>query len=245
MQAGLTIHLHFTEMSKNVLDKYQNQYTNVYQKGALIGMCLDIKLHDWSDGKYGVRELLKDLSKKYGRNNSFKDDELFGEITKLSDPSIGDFLNTYVAGDKHLPIKEVLNLVGINYYPGKEGMGYSMGGIDVDASDSGVYVVDTTNEDAFGRMMGYHDGDKILKINGREINGRFFRFIAQFYDNLTEPRELSIDVERRAGNGEVSTVTLKQNMIKVDKLLHNVVEFNPDATERQVKIRDSWLGENK
>ncbi|MFI5145192.1 MAG: peptidase M61 [Ignavibacteria bacterium] len=237
--------LAFTEMSKHVLDKYESQYTNVYQKGALIGMCLDIKLRDLSDGKYGIRDLLKDLSKKYGRNNSFKDDELFGEITSLTSPAIGEFLNTYVAGDKHLPIKDVLDLAGVNFYPTKEGMGYSMGGIEVDASDSGVFITDTSKEDDFGKMMGYRDGDKILKINGREINGRFFRFISQFYDNLTEPRELSIDVERKDNNGEMKTETLKQTMIKVDKMLRNVVEFNPDATERQIKIRDSWLGENK
>lgn len=237
--------LPFTEMSKYVLDKYESQYTNVYQKGALIGMCLDIKLRDWSGGKYGIRDLLKDLSKKYGRNNSFKDDELFSEITSLTSPVIGEFLNTYVAGNKHLPIKEVLEIAGVNYYPSKEGMGYSLGGISVDASDSGVYVTDTTNQDEFGRMMGYRDGDKILKINGREINSRFFRFIAQFYDNLTEPRELSIDVERRAGDGTVSTVNLKQTMIKVDKMLHNVLEFNSGASEHQLMIRDAWLSENK
>ena len=33
----------FTFMSKNVLDeKIHKQYNNVYEKGAVIGMCLDI-----------------------------------------------------------------------------------------------------------------------------------------------------------------------------------------------------------
>ncbi len=237
--------LPFTEMSKHVLDKYENQYTNVYQKGALIGMCLDLKLREWSNGKYGTRDLLKDLSKKYGRNNSFKDDELFGEISSLTNPAIGDFLKTYVAGSKPLPLHEVLGLAGINYYESKEGMGYTLGGIVVDASDSGVYILDTSGEDEFGKAMGYQDGDKIVKMNGREINPRFFRFIAQFYDNLTEPRELSVDVERKGSDGTKNIVTLKHDMIKVDKILKNVVEIDPNATRAQMKIRDSWLGENK
>lgn len=42
--------LPFTEMSANVLDKYKNQYINVYNKGALIGLCLDIKLRQLSGG---------------------------------------------------------------------------------------------------------------------------------------------------------------------------------------------------
>jgi predicted metalloprotease with PDZ domain len=237
--------LPFTEMSKHVLDKYENQYTNVYQKGALIGMCLDLKLRAWSNGKYGTRDLLKDLSKKYGRNNSFKDDELFSEITSLTGIEIGDFLNKYVAGSNPLPLHEVLGLTGINYFESKEGMGYTLGGISVDTSDSGVYVLDTANENEFGKKMGYQNGDKIIKINGREISPRFFRFIAQFYDNLNEPRELNIEVERLGSVGEKNIVTLKQDMFKVHKILKNVLEFDTEATELQLKIRDAWLGENK
>ncbi|HAX47647.1 MAG TPA: peptidase M61, partial [Bacteroidetes bacterium] len=36
--------LPFTELSKGALDKYKPQYFNVYQKGALINMCLDLYL---------------------------------------------------------------------------------------------------------------------------------------------------------------------------------------------------------
>ena len=36
--------LSFTELSKNTLHKYKDEYNNVYEKGELIAMCLDIKL---------------------------------------------------------------------------------------------------------------------------------------------------------------------------------------------------------
>ena len=40
---GLNDTMSFTVMSKNVLEQpYKDQYLNVYQKGALIGMCIDI-----------------------------------------------------------------------------------------------------------------------------------------------------------------------------------------------------------
>ncbi len=42
----------FTEMSKNVLDPTMRaQYPNVYQKGALMAMCIDIMLRDASGGQ--------------------------------------------------------------------------------------------------------------------------------------------------------------------------------------------------
>ena len=38
--------LPFTELSKGALDEHASQYGNVYQKGALIGMCLDIIMRE-------------------------------------------------------------------------------------------------------------------------------------------------------------------------------------------------------
>ena len=38
--------LAFTDLSLGCLDEHESQYGNVYQKGALIGMCLDILLRD-------------------------------------------------------------------------------------------------------------------------------------------------------------------------------------------------------
>lgn len=42
----------FTEMSENVLEEpYASNYLNVYMKGALIGMCLDIIMREESNGE--------------------------------------------------------------------------------------------------------------------------------------------------------------------------------------------------
>src|SRR5690606_13263430 len=73
----------FTEISQFTLDKYHDQYYNVYQKGALIGMCIDIKLLSLSKGQYDLRKLMLDLSKKFGKTKAFKDDALFDVITEM------------------------------------------------------------------------------------------------------------------------------------------------------------------
>ena len=85
--------LPFTVMSKFALDKYKKQYNNVYEKGALIGMCLDIQLRYYSNGKYGTQELMKDLAKQYGKTKSFNDDDLFNDIEKLTYKEINQLLN--------------------------------------------------------------------------------------------------------------------------------------------------------
>src|SRR4030095_6350334 len=107
--------LPFTEMSKGVLGEYKDQYVNVYQKGALIGMCLDIKLRALSNGKYGIQDLIRDLGKEYGKNKPFKDEELFDKIGQLTYPQIEDFLKEYMGGSSPLPFEEVFTMVGVNY----------------------------------------------------------------------------------------------------------------------------------
>jgi len=55
--SGYNDNLPFTEMSKDVLTKYQKEYNNVYEKGALIGASMDILLRKNSEGKYGIVNL--------------------------------------------------------------------------------------------------------------------------------------------------------------------------------------------
>ena len=110
--------LPFTKMSKNVLTTYENQYGNVYQKGALIAFMLDILIRKYSQGEKGLIDLMNLLSSIYGKNNSFKDDALFTNITTLTDPKIKDFFAAYVAGPVPLPLKTTLALIGIDYEEG-------------------------------------------------------------------------------------------------------------------------------
>jgi predicted metalloprotease with PDZ domain len=72
--------LPFTEMSLGALDDYEDEYENVYEKGALIGMCLDLILLELSDGQMGIRELLKKLSETYGVDRSFSDQNLLMKL---------------------------------------------------------------------------------------------------------------------------------------------------------------------
>ncbi|HET8809996.1 MAG TPA: peptidase M61, partial [Flavobacteriaceae bacterium] len=75
----------FTVMSENILqDNYHDSYYNVYQKGALIGMALDIRLRELSNGETGILNLMKKLSQKYGKNKPFNDDELFDDIVAMT-----------------------------------------------------------------------------------------------------------------------------------------------------------------
>ncbi|MEQ9412197.1 MAG: peptidase M61, partial [Cyclobacteriaceae bacterium] len=172
---GFKDDLPFTEFSKGVLSDYGDQFYNVYQKGALIGMCLDIKLRKLSDGKYGLQNLIADLSKKYGKDKSFNDDDLFSEIGALTYPEIEVFLNTYVAGPSSLPLEELWKDVGVNYT--KElveedvNLGFGNNNISVIQYNNKPMIslqnCDRLNEQ--GKAIGFQNGDILIKVGEVEL----------------------------------------------------------------------------
>ncbi|WAC02549.1 hypothetical protein N7U66_02270 [Lacinutrix neustonica] len=110
----------FTTMSENILEEpYAAQYVNVYQKGALIGMCIDILMREESNGTRGILSLMKELSLKYGKNKPFTDDDLIAEITEMTYPSVGAFLETHVAGETPINYNDFFAKVGLMLQEGK------------------------------------------------------------------------------------------------------------------------------
>lgn len=104
----------FTELSKNVM-QMPDEYMNVYSKGALINLCLDIELRSLSDGKYGVQYLVADLLNRYGKDKPFKDDDLFNDIYAITKyPEIKTFIEKYIEGTVQLPLKKQLEKVGLH-----------------------------------------------------------------------------------------------------------------------------------
>ncbi|MEQ6118247.1 peptidase M61 [Reichenbachiella sp. MALMAid0571] len=239
--------LSFTDLSKYTLDQYKDEYNNVYEKGALIGMCLDIKLRQLSDGEYGVQELMRDLSVKYGKTTPFKDDELFGVISQLTYPEIDDFINRYIVQGGVLPYREVFDIVGIDYLEYVEGEEYSLGftleALTIDTVEQKIKIIDADKLDSFGQKIGFETGDILVRINGKdipELNG-----MAQFFFEeksiLRELDELSYTVIRQNENEEKREVELKAPVQTIPFEDEHVLMFNENPSEDQLKVRESWL----
>jgi predicted metalloprotease with PDZ domain len=237
--------LPFTFMSAHVLEpKYHKEYNNVYAKGALINMCLDIQLRYLSNGRYGTQNLMADLSKKYGKDRSFKDDSLFDEIEKLTFPEIRTFLNTYVAGNKKLPFESVFNMVGLNYTPElvKEEVSLGGFGLGFNPTTNRAVIYETEKMDAFGKKMGYKNGDEIVLFNGKPVTMENYKDVLfGFLQNAKSGDKLEVKVARKKRKKEkVKTLSAKVMPVKVT--IPNFISVNQEASERQVIARNAWLG---
>jgi predicted metalloprotease with PDZ domain len=238
--------LPFTIMSKNVLDPiYHDQYQNVYAKGALIGMCLDIILRYNSNGRYGTQELMRDLAKKYGKNKSFKDADLFGDIEKLTYPEVRTFLDTYVAGNKKLPFEEVFDKVGLKYTYKEQRKVLNIGGIalGVNPKTEAIIVADITDMDEFGKALGYKEGDEVVSFNGKALTLDNVQNVLQdFVTTVKEGDKVTIVVKRTNKKGKVKNVKLKAKQRFVMANYYNNITVNKSAGSKQVLARNAWLG---
>lgn len=242
--------LSFTELSKTCLDENKDQYTNVYLKGALINMCLDLKLRVLTDGSYGIQNLMEDLSKKYGIDKPFKDKKLFKDIVKITkQKELKNFFKKYVAGAEKLPIAELVKEAGITYK--EKGMvnelspfGFDInGGVGFDAG-KGLLKVLPGGIDAFGRdELGLEGNDLLYKWNGQELTMQSITGIITSYATAAgEGTELSITVLRKI-DGEYQEKELSGVLKKIPIEVNNAFIVEEKATEKQMKLRRSWLGD--
>lgn len=93
------------------------QFGNIYNKGALVAALLDIRLLELSGGTKGLREVILELIDTYGPTNAFSETTFFADLTAMTYPEIGDFLDRYVKGTDELPLAEYFAKIGIAYDP--------------------------------------------------------------------------------------------------------------------------------
>jgi predicted metalloprotease with PDZ domain len=207
-------------------------------------MCLDISLRYNSNGDYGTQNLMADLSKQYGKDKSFKDDDLFGDIEKLTSPATRDFLNKYVSGNQKLPFKEVLNMVGLNYDEKVQSEQISLGGFSMgfNPKTNRAVIFDIANADAFGKKMKYKEGDEIVLFNGKAITMENYKEVLYgFLQNAKTGDKLVVEVARKKKSSEkIKTLSAKVTPVKVT--IHNEITVNKNATDRQILARNAWLG---
>lgn len=234
--------LPFTKMSKEVLDKHEDQYGNVYAKGMLIGLCLDVKLRQLSNGKYGTQDLMRDLSKKYGKDRSFNDDSLFADIVKLTYPEIGVFLNTYVAGTEPLPFDEIFALVGIDYKRRATIQVLDpLGGYGLFLDNDGNIRLFPSSPNDFGREMGYQKGDMLVSLNGAKVNSQNAGdVVGAFMGSAKDGMKVKV-VVKRYENGKWKTLKLKGKLHPVSSMKRHYLTPAENATPEQEKIRKSWI----
>jgi predicted metalloprotease with PDZ domain len=180
----------FTEMSENVFNEpHKSQYQQVYERGALLGALLDIEIISATSGEKSLKDVVFALSKKYGKNKNFSEQEFFNEFVAASHPSIRGFIDNYISGRDTLPLAEILAKVGLDYKEEYKGMvaespfkGVKFRGISLD----GKRIVKKVSKES---TIGIKKGDKV-KVN------ESLKLSTTEYGYIADGANYKIEVER-------------------------------------------------
>ena len=227
----------FTKLSKNVLQgEYKDNYNNVYEKGALIAMCLDIEIREASNGKKGILDLMKQLSNEYGTNKAFKDDELFDKIVELTGPNVKTFIENHIEGNQ--PINYDLYFAKMGVGEGKKTVtahpflyqNYPI--ISINQEDNYIFIPEDAYLTDFFTTLGIKNKDIIKKVNSQAYS------LENIYDLITEAAKwkngdaITIDIVR---DGKEKTIKGK---VKLQEEEVDTFMFI-DTTKKSLK--DAWL----
>lgn len=227
----------FTTMSANILTQpYKDQYLNVYEKGALIGMCLDIIIREKSNGERGILDLMQKLSNEYGPTKPFNDEELFAKITSLTYPEIGAFFNTYVSGTTPIPYATYLAKVGVTNATEKVPDNVFLKGktpyITVNPKTKEIIVIPDMELNAFYKNIGIKGGDILIAVNDKSYS------LDNIYEMITESQNWK----------ENDTITIKIKRNGATKILKGKVKLSYEEKEglkatdsTKNKLREAWF----
>jgi predicted metalloprotease with PDZ domain len=238
----------FTEMSANIVDEpYQANYQNVYYKGALINMCLDIIIREQSGGTRGFLNVMQALAKKYGVDTPFNDIQLFDEIISMTYPEVGAFIETYIQGETPIPYKSYLERAGVTISETDKKL---QSIIMIDPRTP--FIAPKPNEDGSmdlavkglnNRLMeiGFQEGDLLRVFNGTKIpelsqenmGALNMLFGASF--SWMPDQKVTFEVERE---GKLKTLS---GTVGVAVSPAKGITAMEDATPAQIVLRNAWL----
>jgi len=230
----------FTEMSENVLiEPYASNYVNVYEKGSLIGMCIDILMREESNGTRSMLSLMKELSAKYGKEKPFVDDNLIAEITAMTYPSVGEFLNTHVVDGTPINYEEFFEKVGVGYFDVQFEALFIQSGQDLileaDLDKRTIYFKESVQGNSFWVEQGVLPNDVLKSVGGiRLVPENANTILRQMY-NWKIGYEIDVVISRDGKEIPIKT-TLTQAYTNVKTL-----KENENASEKQLAIRKAWL----
>lgn len=234
----------FTKMSANILEEpYKSNYTNVYEKGALISMCLDIIIRDNSNGEKGILDLMKALSAKYGSEKPFLDNELIGVVTELTYPEVGKFLKTHVVGNTPINYETYFERVGLVFGEEMATSDYfvfeDVPYLSPNQEENQIYFNDANTYNSFLKDLKIEPNDILISVNNKKFDINNARHLFEMANEWKPGMTITMLIERE-GIEFLTKTTLPETKptVKRKGLIYNKEN---EAAQQQTKIRKAWL----
>jgi predicted metalloprotease with PDZ domain len=205
-----------------------------YDKGAMVGLLLDIVIRDATDNAGSLDGVLRALYQStYLRGRGFTSDEFWATASRTAGgKSLADFGRRFVAGDEPLPFDSILPLAGMRLI--SEKLRVPRLGITSFGDSTGSRVTSVVGGGPYA-LAGGLANDTIIVLGGIPVasDPDFSAFRRRWagHDGESFPIEI-----RRAGQ----PMTLTAKVVLVDRT-ETRLEFDPAASARALRVRQGLL----
>ena len=225
-----------------------NAIVSYYTKGALIAMCLDLKLRDETGGSMTLDDVMKAAWSRWGETGEGMPEDGFEKLCiEVSGLDLQDFFDATVRGTGALPLESLLKSHGVDYKLRRSAGGKDKGGKRADdanlpsvwlganlGSRNGKTVFLAVHNEGPAERAGVSPGDELVALDGLRINIEGCEARTRRY-RPGDKSELSV-----FRGDELISLRMKWQEAPADTCY---LELTEDADDKLVSRRDAWLGQ--
>ncbi len=183
----------------NAFYRSPQRSVSYYNKGEILGILLDLRIRQLTNGSKSLRDLLQWMNEHYARQHHFFPDSSGVEqaVEALTGQSFDGFFRDYVAGVKEIPYDDFFQFAGLHVVLNTYQV--ATPGFTTTTNLAGQPEVAQVDADSDAQRAGVVPGDRITAVNGKPA-------AASLDDELSRLRPgtpVRIQVENRSGKRQV------------------------------------------
>ena len=208
-----------------------NSQVSYYDKGALLGLLLDLEIRKRSNGAKSLDDVMRYLyAEFFKKNRNYGPSDFQKACELMAGSSLEEFFNKYVHGTEELDYNGALGAAGLRLDT-PAGTGGVYFGADV-AEDNDRLIVRRVYAGSPAYEQGLNAGDQIVAMDNMRVTREFFN--ARMAEKKPgDPVSLTI-----FRFDDLSTLFIKLGERREGRF--SIVPL-PNATEAQKRIYRSWL----
>ena len=208
-----------------------NTTISYYDKGAIIGLLLDLKIINNSNGKYSLNDVMKYMYQTFykDKKRGYTDAEFKNGLEKFSNESLDEFYKNYINGLSAIDFNKYLGYAGYKVTDELENSNDPTLGVNI-STGNGKNFVTAVFRDGPGWIDGVNVGDEITDIDGNTAID-----IAGYLKGKKVGDTVEIGIKR-----DGLPLKLKVNLLRNSRLKLKIESIS-DPTPHQIMVRNKWL----
>jgi predicted metalloprotease with PDZ domain len=151
-------------------DNSMQATVSYYQKGAVVGMMLDLEIRKRTSGVKSLDDVMRDLDQTFGQGDrAYENDDLLRSINRVSGSDFSDFYTRFIHGTEKLQLDDYLSFVGLELVRVKDSPAADLG-IEVQGTPENLVRVVRVVPGSTGAVAGLDIDDIILALNTDKVH---------------------------------------------------------------------------